>query len=315
MGRFTAETPGRPEFTSGQTSETQSDQSVTLEVQDTTAAGAYQSVGNRGKEGMSDTKTSKLPSKKKDQLDQLVEGHVQSHHTFQGFKGSTRDEQKMSSSQKKTAKESEQALRECVMNTKVFDELEAESIVGVLMQPRDLSQKDELEEARIPLPLVFTQIPKHEGPIIAEAFHHAWSNLGCGKMFFTKTSVRVRPGRKRCFTLWAGSDAGPHLFPWGFFDPSTRDQDVPDLDRIIGIRGYLPFGACRFLASGCSYATVLLDPVARFLSHAHWVCTHEKRFKECDLSVADFTKAAQREVVSFDGIDNYQTRMLVPWFV
>lgn len=155
-------------------------------------------------------------------------------------------------------------------------------------------------------------VPSPNKVSIAEAFHHAWSSFGCGKMFFTKSDVRIRTGRKTCFTLWAGSEGGKHLYPWGFFDSRTRRQDVPDLERLIGLRGYLPFGACRFLAPGCSYATVLLDPVARYLTHVHWECTHGHPFKECE-SLAEYTHKAIRGQVGFYGIDNYQTRMLAAW--
>ncbi|CAK9087635.1 unnamed protein product [Durusdinium trenchii] len=212
--------------------------------------------------------------------------------------------------EKRSDEKTSDAMRQCVLDTKVFPEKsEVDAIVRVLLQPRDLSQRDEPSETRIPLPLVFTQIPKYEGVSIAEAFHHAWSSFGCGKMFFTKSDVRIRTGRKTCFTLWAGSEGGKHLYPWGFFDSRTRRQDVPDLERLIGLRGYLPFGACRFLAPGCSYATVLLDPVARYLTHVHWECTHGHPFKECE-SLAEYTHKAIRGQVGFYGIDNYQTRML-----
>ncbi|CAK8986637.1 unnamed protein product, partial [Durusdinium trenchii] len=196
--------------------------------------------------------------------------------------------------EKRSDEKTSDAMRQCVLDTKVFPEKsEVDAIVRVLLQPRDLSQRDEPSETRIPLPLVFTQIPKYEGVSIAEAFHHAWSSFGCGKMFFTKSDVRIRTGRKTCFTLWAGSEGGKHLYPWGFFDSRTRRQDVPDLERLIGLRGYLPFGACRFLAPGCSYATVLLDPVARYLTHVHWECTHGHPFKECE-SLAEYTHKAIR---------------------
>ena len=169
----------------------------------------------------------------------------------------------------------ETALRQCVLDTKVFASQEVDAMVRVLLQPQDLSAGP---EEGIPMPLVFTQT--HEGSI-GEAFHHAWSGLGCGKMFFTKSDVRVRPGRQRCYSLWAGSES--HLYPWAFFDPHTRKREEPRLDKIIGIRGYLPFGACRFLAPGCSYTAVLLDP-----GQAQLAC---KSGTSCD-------------------VDNFQTRML-----
>ena len=205
----------------------------------------------------------------------------------------------------------EAALRQCVKASQVFSESEVEPILEVLQQSIDLTPMSENGKFDHWLvgPLVFTQLRKGEGVGIAEAFHHAWSVLGCGKMFFTKTEVRVRPGRERCFSLFA-SPAASHLFPWGFFDPDTRKQEVPDLQKIIGIRGNLPFGACRFLKSDCSYTTVLLEPVERYISHVQTECTGSQHFRECETSLAEFTHAARRGEISFYGIDNYQTRML-----
>lgn len=206
----------------------------------------------------------------------------------------------------------EATLRQCLEASKVFSESEMEPILEVLQQSIDLTPMPEngkFDQWLPPRPLVFTQLRKGEGVGIAEAFHHAWSVLGCGKMFFTKTEVRVRPGRERCFSLFA-SPVASHLFPWGFFDPNTRQQEVPDLQKIIGIRGNLPFGACRFLKSDCSYTTVLLEPVERYISHVQAECTESSHFRECETSLAEFTHAARRGEISFYGMDNYQTRML-----
>ena len=204
-------------------------------------------------------------------------------------------------------------LRDCVIASQVFsDDAEVDLLVRVLQQFRDMTPPPDEDGKWVPpFPLVFTQMRKGEGVGIAEAFHHAWSVvLGCGKMFFTKTEVRVRQGKEKCFSLFS-SPAAPHLYPWGFFDSATRKQNVPDLKKIIGIRGNLPFGACRFLDPDCSYTTVLLEPVERYISHVQSECAQEpQKFRECDLSLSDFTHAAFRGDISFYGIDNYQTRML-----
>lgn len=131
------------------------------------------------------------------------------------------------------------SLRDCVTASKVFsDDAEVDALVRVLEQFRDMTPPPD-DDGKLfpPLPLVFTQMRKGEGVGIAEAFHHAWSvALGCGKIFFTRTDVRVRQGKEKCFSLFA-SAAAPHLYPWGFFDSATRQQKLPDLDKIIGIRG------------------------------------------------------------------------------
>jgi hypothetical protein len=191
------------------------------------------------------------------------------------------------------------AMAQCVEQVGLFSEWE----VG--MMTTELQRRPNLRER---WPLVFTHIPKTGGTTVAEGLKQAFRAQGCGVITPRKGKLSIRKGSRHCFGLEVLS--GWRLYPWGIFTPEML-QSLPR-QSIIGVEGHVPFGICRFFDHlNCSYATLLREPIERYVSHIRWEC-HLPPFDKpfCNSSIAEYTRAVMRGDIWFYGVDNHQTRML-----
>ena len=192
-------------------------------------------------------------------------------------------------------------LEKCVQRLGIFDQHETEMILLELQHRPD---------RRGQWPLVFTHIPKTGGTAVVSAIFEAWDAFGCGKINNLRDKLRIKQGRRDCYSLRLSS-SGVHLFPWGVFGRSNYTAKMQPRHTIIGAAGHVSFGTCAFFGSNCSYATVLREPIERYVSHVRWECSHgtsKRRF--CNTSIAEYTDAVMGQDVWFYGVDNHQTRML-----
>lgn len=200
-------------------------------------------------------------------------------------------------------------LRSCIRKTRVFDDDPVvDLMVEELRAPRGLATQP-------PSQLVYVHVPKNGGNSVLKFFKEAWARMNCSLMEVSGSGgkhVTFKNGSAPCTWLRYASGLGPDLYPWGIF--TNRPKQLPPLHSSLFVVSHASFGICRYLTGegGCTYTTVLREPVSRFVSHVRWECHFNKDTfgKACDSVSAFVQKSLKKRTIHFYGLDSHQTRML-----
>jgi hypothetical protein len=162
-------------------------------------------------------------------------------------------------------------------------------------------------------PLVFIHIPLTGGTALIDAYTNFFEQMNC-----TRDMLGDNPP--------AGPKGAPCRWAWAIATPTADDRNALLRLALTGgarplrldyLLGHLPYGFCDVINSpwpGCSYSTVLRQPVARVVSHYHHLMSSHPQTvldlcPKCTTLEA-FSEALESGQLSPLGLDNLQTRMV-----
>lgn len=217
------------------------------------------------------------------------------------------------------AVDSESLLKQCTKATELFDQLEVDHIATSILEKKSF-------QSNCNDTFSFVHVPKTGGTSVISALNSLLGDVGCvswdmQQAFTTSRATPDTVGSLREKDLGIRQQHAPCSFinlksyrPYFPFQglqllPAVREK-VPHFRAVLG---HVMHGSCFFLGRGCTYTTVLREPVARLISHIRWRCWRNKKSKQCDCSsVENFFQRIESGDSQhlFYGSDNLMVRML-----